>query len=189
MIRKASLLLSFITVVSALQAAPLTYNLSFNFAVDSGNLLPTGSFTYDSSLAVNPFSSFTVAEGGLLFDLRNAANGFTGNSLVGACKSSQSAAGFFNGLTGADCIGSWNTFSLPMGFAQFNIFVCSISGTPCNDGSVFNSSQGTIPPLNGGLLTATAAAAAPEPGALWLCGIGMAALISRAWATRKIRNA
>jgi hypothetical protein len=188
MIRKASLLLSFITVVSALQAAPLTYNLSFNFAVGSGNLLPTGSFTYDSSLAVNPFSSFTVAEGGLLFDLRNAANGFTGSSLVGACKSSQSAAGFFNALTGAGCINIWHVIPL-FPVSQALISVCSIPGTPCDDGDIVTFSQGTIPALNAGEVTATAAAAAPEPGALWLCGIGMAALISRAWATRKIRNA
>lgn len=189
MIRKASLLLSFITVVSALQAAPLTYNLSFNLFPGGRNTLPTGSFTYDSSLAVNPFSSFTVAEGGLLLDFRNAANGFTGNSFVGACKSSQSAAGFFNALTGAGCISSWHTDTI-QGFSQFQISVCSIPGTPCVDGTIVTSSRGTIPEGNDdGQLTATAAVAAPEPGAVWLCGIGMAALISRAWATRKIRNA
>jgi hypothetical protein len=53
---KKTLLFSYVLAISAaaLQAAPITYNLTFT----GGPPLPTaGSFTYDSSLAVNPFSA------------------------------------------------------------------------------------------------------------------------------------
>ena len=189
MIRKSSLLLSFIAVVSALQATPLTYNLSFQIFTGFQNPLPTGSFTYDSSLAVNPFSNFTVVAGGFPLDLTNSANVPNGFSSVGACWSSNSATGFFNGLTGSGCIATWYVFKSRQGFDLFQISVCSSQGTQCNDGSIAILFQGTISGLSTGEVTATAAVTAPEPGAVWLCGIGMAALISRAWVTRKIRNA
>lgn len=188
MIKKASLLLCFITAVSGLQASPIAYNLSFNFTNGGGNTLPTaGSFTYNSSLAVNPFSGFTVTEGGILFDLTSLANVFTGNTLVGACKSAQSAAGFFNGLTGVGCQPTW-TYT-PDFVSDFTIFVCSLSGNSCNDGSVDRTvfGQGTGSGISGGRITATPAAA-PEPGAVWLSGIGVLALLSRAWVSRRART-
>ena len=188
MIRKAALMLCFITTVSALQASPIAYNLSFTLI--AGDTLPTaGSFTYDSSLAVNPFSAFTLTAGGGLVNLTSAANGFTGNSLVGACKSSQSAAGFFNGLTGAGCLPGWVYIPVGGGDFFFQISVCSLSGTFCDDGSAFTQATGVSPGSNSfGSLTVTAATATPEPGALWLSGIGVLALMSRVWVQRRMRN-
>jgi len=189
MIRKTSLLLCFITAVSALQAGPIAYNISFTLG--SGNTLPTpASFTYDSSLAVNPFSAFTVTAGGVLFNLTSQANGFTGNSFVGACKSSQSAAGFFNGLTGAGCLPTWIYVPLGGGNFLFQISVCSLSGTGCDDGaaSTFAAGAGTGS-ASSGSLTVTPATATPEPGALWLSGIGILALMSRVRVLPRKRNA
>jgi hypothetical protein len=54
-------------------ADPITYTI--NFTLTSGSPLPTaGSFTYDPSVAVNPFSNFDVVWNGLTFDLTASAN-------------------------------------------------------------------------------------------------------------------
>ncbi len=185
MIGKASLLVCFIAAASALQAGPITYNLSFNFTDGGGDTLPTaGRFIYDSSLVSNPFSSFTVTEGGLVFDLTSAANGFTGDSFVGACKNARNAAGLFSGMTGAGCEPSWSYLPDALS-SQFQIVVCASSADVCWDGNITSSvaAQGTGEFAgSAGLFTVTAT---PEPGAFWFSGIGVLALASRVWARRK----
>ena len=179
---KKTLILSIVLTAAAavLQAGPVTYNLAFTGAAP----LPTaGSFNYDSSLAVNPFSLFTFTEDGILFDLTTAANGFTGNGFVGACKSSASAAGFFNALTTPGCQNSW--IYVPLGSsALFQISVCS-NTTACDDGAAGGVASGTSTSGSLGLVSATAATATPEPGALWLSGTGFLALMIRAMVRRK----
>jgi hypothetical protein len=180
MIKKATLILGVLAAVSALHASPTFYSLSFNFTDGVGTTLPTaGSFTYDSSLAVNPFSAFTVTEGGLVFDLTSAANSFTGNGSVGACKSAQSAAGLFNGMTAAGCLPGWQYAP----DASFEISVCSLQ-EECDDGGASASLvSGGGGVFSRGDLTATAV---PEPAALWLSGAGLLALMSRTRVLRRI---
>ena len=76
--------IGFVTIIvcySAVQlfAAPLDYTVSFFPDALSGedvpNILPTsGSFTYDSALASDPFSNFTVVWNGETLTLTNSAN-------------------------------------------------------------------------------------------------------------------
>jgi hypothetical protein len=182
--KKILMLSCLLTVASAaLQASPVTYSLTFT----GGPPLPSGSFNYDASLAVNPFSSFLVTDAGTSFDLTNAANSFTGNSLVGVCKSSQSAAGLFNALTTPGCESGWIYLNLGPSGQRFQISVCSAAFS-CDDGGA----SALVPGNNGqpggnsfGGISATPASATPEPGTLWLSGTGIAALMARAWARRK----
>jgi hypothetical protein len=60
-------------IASGACAAPLAYNI--NFITDSGSPTPTGSFTYDSSLADGAqFSAFLVDWDGFTFDFMAVAN-------------------------------------------------------------------------------------------------------------------
>ncbi|MBI4906929.1 MAG: PEP-CTERM sorting domain-containing protein [Acidobacteria bacterium] len=181
---KKILMLSWLLAAAAtLPAAPAAYNLSFT----GGPVVPTaGSFTYDASLAVNPFSSFFVTEVGSLFDFTSAANAFTGNGPVGVCKSSQSAAGLFNALTTAGCQTVW-TYQ-DGGISQlFQILTCSDTSTCGADGAVYAlvNVGGGGSPISFGVIAATPASTVPEPGVLWLSGIGIVALMARGWARRK----
>ncbi|MBI4906928.1 MAG: PEP-CTERM sorting domain-containing protein [Acidobacteria bacterium] len=174
--KKILMLSCLLTAASALlQASPVTYNLSFI----GGPIVPTaGSFTYDASLAVNPFSAFLVTQGGVLFDLTIDANAFTGNTDVGPCKSGQSAAGFFNALTTAGCQSAWNHGNVGP-FQMFQIIVCA-DAFVCDDGAATVIVTAGGPASSAGFVAATPASTVPEPGALWLSGAGIVALIARA---------
>jgi PEP-CTERM motif len=184
MIRRVSFILGFLVTLSALHATPSFYALSFNFTGGSGDTLPTGSFTYDSSLVSNPFSSFVVDAGGLVFDLTSSANSFAGDASLGACKSSNTPAGLFNALTAPGCEGGWDYLPNP-GFTQLQIDVCSATFR-CDDGSVTLSEAATgTGSVRGSGGQVTAAQATPEPGAIWLSGIGLLVLMGRGWSRRK----
>ena len=164
-------------------AGPILYNLTFT----GGSTTPTGSFTYDSSVAVNPFASFNVNAGGVAFNLTGPANAFTGNSSVGACKSAQSAAGFFNALTTPGCLNKWD-YLPAAGSNLFTIRACAVSATPCLDGAAsgFDGGSAGSGASTSGLVTA-AASGVPEPGTASFVCIGALALMATARARTKRR--
>lgn len=58
-----------------IQGSPVFYNLNFSFGGGTTGPPPTGSFSYDSSLSINPFSNFIVNYEGFTIDATVAANG------------------------------------------------------------------------------------------------------------------
>jgi hypothetical protein len=164
---------------SVASAAAIQYNITFTNT--GGFVNPAGSFIYDSSLAVNPFSSFVTSDRGLTFDLTLEANLYMGNSNVGACKSATSPAGLFNAFTTAGCQNQWQVNPALPSTTAFSFRVCATTSF-CDDGTSAVVVSGTLP-LNFGLFTAQASSI-PEPGTACLAGLGALAWL----ATNRVRT-
>ena len=159
-------------------ASPVFYNMTFMDNV-SGTVIPTGSFTYDSSAASNPFASFIVNAGGLSFDFTSKANNPMGDTNFGACWNANTAAGFFNGLTGSGCTPFWKYFPTDGSHADFVLWVCDAAANNCSDAQEIVGHQAGVTG-SGVFSQGNVSVTTPEPGALYLTGLGALLLIAAA---------
>jgi hypothetical protein len=148
-------------------AGPVSYQI--NFTTTSGTAPATGTFTYNSSLALgSQFTSFTVTWDALTFNFASNAN--AGGAVVGTlCGTSPTSATVFAWLTGTGVCsgaGQTNTFAWlasatngsnasfalrDVGDAQLNDYaqtttsLSSVSATTTNGAGTFTSSATPAP--------------------------------------------
>jgi hypothetical protein len=182
---RASLAAVLLTAMSGVHAAPVSYSIAFGAG---GNLsTPTGSFVYDSTLAVNQqFVSFTVTEQGAVFDFTSAANNFSFRTDAGtfhtACNT-PNVNDAFELLTDAASVatapgaGSREWQVITGGFFRFGAnsgsptatdsFAVTLSSPPFlypDDGSSFLATPVALPPPSANV---------PEPASIALFAVGI----------------
>ena len=179
----ALLVLSLTGMESSAQASPVTY--TFNWVFDGQLPLPTaGSFTYDSSLASNPFSAFTVSWDGFTFNFTSLANTPTSPGATSNGCAAISTAVIFAFLTGTpECPGGTNNFTWvgnPGGpNPTFTLFDNSGANQILLRVASGTGVTGTPPTVSGLFTVGTPTTGVPEPSALLLALSGCAVLLGR----------
>ena len=149
-----SLLLLMGVLSATASANPITYVINFS---GSGLLPTTGSFSYDSALAVNPFTNFQITWNGINFDLTSSAN--APNGAVIPC--GNTPASLFNVLNGGCGTAAWfagaDTSGSFFNIGEFNAPYARGLSTPA--ARLFTDGSYTI-------------SSAPEPTSLLLVAAG-----------------
>lgn len=177
---KFALFLGFASASQLMHGAPILYNLNLT----GGSPNATGSFQYDASLSVNPFSNVAVNWNGAAFNnMTGQFNAFTG---VTVCAGQTGETAIFNILTAGACGGATWTASfdaaalgLP-GLVQAQ-FIFSLGGR----GVIQSIAFATQAPSTSTSGAVTASAAVPEPSSFTLLAAGGALL---AWMRRRQNN-
>ena len=150
-----------------LAAAPILYNI--NFTATSGST-PSGSFSYDSAAASNPFSGFIIVQSGVVFNYTFDANQSfllspSGASPCGVVSPSTLGTVFLALTTNCWPTRTWNSFLQTSSFLQdFTLFSDHMAsgGGP----KAIEASAGTF----------TVSQATPEPGTIGFMLSGLAVL-------------
>ncbi len=147
-------------------AAPILYNINFT----GGSPNPTsGSFKYDPTTTINPFSEFTVVWNSFTFDFTPTANS-TLPLIIGNCDTIETSTfDLFNALSGNCGGGSRGWSSSHLGLTGFFSFVVGSSPDVMYMGIDATTNVATTG-FSGGLFDITPAVPEPSTYALLLSG-------------------
>jgi hypothetical protein len=186
--------LAFLMGIGAIAAAasPISYALNFSAIGGSPFLItPTGSFTYDASLAVGAqFSNFFIQWDGLTENFTSAANGPIHFDAGAGCPATPTSVNFFNFLNGIpQCTPDEGTIQYSFSTDPSIFEVCDSTTTgyvsPCASNNAVGAqmdagdsshSTGTASvgdAFGDGTFTITASAPEPSTIAMSLAGLGV----------------
>ena len=147
-------------------AAPITYTINFT---SNNGISPTGQFTYDSALASNPFTNFSVTAAGNVFTFTSLYNGSTQNAGAG-CPNPGSPTATFLYLSGGCGVRTWSYVTSQS--ASNYVFDLDVQGNLPN--SVF---MGVATDLTSqSAYTIPISSATPEPSSVLFMLSGLAVL-------------